>query len=103
MTRQDLTDEVADLIGLPHMKGHGTAYKVVGVIIKAIIEGIRKDGRVAIDGFGIFEVYERPATRTAAYFYPYLGKGHHCEIIELPPTKRVIFKPSKPLQRLLNG
>lgn len=104
MTRQDLTDDLADLLDYPHMKGHGKAYKLVGVILDTIVNGLLKDGRVAIDGLGIWEIYERPGTRHGVYWYPHLRpKGEPCDVVEFPPTKRVIFKPSKSILRSLNG
>lgn len=102
LTRKRLAREVADLLNLPKLGWKGKAYEVVDTIIRAIVNGIVRDGSVKIDGFGIFTIYERPATRSPVYFYPRLGKGQHWEILSLPPTKRVIFKPSKPLLRLLN-
>lgn len=102
LTREKIARSIADLLGLPKVGCKGKAFEVANTVIRAMTLALLKGESVKIDGFGIFTIYERPATRSPAYFYPRLGKGQHWELLSLPPTRRVIFKPSKPLLRLLN-
>lgn len=96
--------EVAALLELPYPgNNQGEAYRIVGAIFKAIGDALRRGERVSVDGFGIFSVRTRPATREHHYFYPYLKKkGLHQEVVDVPARRYVHFRPSTPLRRIIN-
>lgn len=103
LTRYELASQVAQVLRLPQWGWRGEAYKVVQVIIKVVSDALFRGEKVKIDGFGIFETYIRPPTRSPVYFYPYLKqKGLHWEVKDLPAKPRIIFKPSKALLRYIN-
>ena len=70
------------------------AGKVLGTALDAIVEGLVKDGKVTLVGFGTFEVKERPA-RTARN--PQTGKA-----IKVAASKAPVFKAGKELKDTVN-
>lgn len=102
LTREDLSNELCELLNLPRRGRQGKAHKVVSAILKIISDALFRGERVVIDGFGIFETQVRQPLRKKAYFYPSLKKGAVQIELITPPLPRIIFKPSRPLKRLIN-
>lgn len=108
LTKKKLAAEVAYLLDLPmykHRVFHGKAYNVVNTIFKVVIEALQRGESVSIPGFGIFQWHERPSMHRVIH-YSYNGKPatkNSPKIVNsLPSKRRVIFKPSKVLQRIIN-
>ena len=70
------------------------AQKVVTATLDAIIEGIVKDGKVILSGFGSFETRQRSARSGRN---PRTG-----ETIKIKATKAPAFKPGKALKDKVN-
>lgn len=102
MVRQTIADEVSDILGISREPGQGPAYKLVNLVLNTIVSALYRGEKVKIDGFGIFEVYERSAYRHSACFYPTFTAAHQ-RVVLFPAKKRVIFKPSKAILRTLNS
>ena len=103
VTKETLSREVADLLGLPRLQRSGKAYHIVTTIVNAMLKALHRGERIQIEGFGIFYIRERPATRRLQYFFPYLKKkGLHWEIKAVAAKKYVVFQPAKPLLMSLN-
>jgi len=90
MNKGDLIEAVASQLG----ESKATATKVVDIILDAISEGVQKDDKVAITGFGTFKKKHRkarkginPATR---------------EPIDIPASTSVGFTPSQNFKDLLS-
>ena len=69
--------------------------RVINAAIKIITDTLAQGGKVQLLGFGTFEVHDR-AERQGRN--PRTG-----EVITLPATKRVHFKPFKALKAAVNG
>ena len=70
------------------------ANKAVHAVLRAIENALARGERVAIAGFGVFEVTQRAARKGRN---PRTG-----ETIEIPPTKAVRFRPGKTLRDAVN-
>ncbi len=81
MTRKDLIDKVAKEFGLKKKD----AEAIVKFIFSEITEALKKDERVSIQGFGVFEVRELKARRIRI---PRSNK-----IVVVPNKKRIVFIP----------
>ena len=91
LTKADLIDAVYD--NLPFDKQRAT--EIVENWIELIKEGLERDQKVMISGFGVFEVKNKNARPGRN---PQTG-----ERIILAPRNVVKFKPSQILRRELNG
>jgi len=90
LTRADLGRDLSQALDIPIQE----AEPVLRGIIAAMVDGLRRDGRIEIRGFGVFWLHHR-APRTARN--PKTGAK-----VEVPAKKVVHFKPSKEIARLLN-
>ena len=86
MKKEDLVKNISKKTGLSQRK----VLAVVNSFISALREGIEKDGKVVLVGFGTFEVKTRKARRGRN---PRTGKP-----IDIPAKKYVRFKPGKALR-----
>ncbi len=86
MKKEDLVKQVSKKTGISQRKVLG----VINSFIEALREGIEKDGKVVLVGFGTFEVRTRKARKGRN---PRTGKP-----INIPAKKYVKFKPGKALK-----
>ncbi len=86
MKKEDLVKNISKKTGLSQRK----VLAVVNSFISALREGIEKDGKVVLVGFGTFEVKTRKARKGRN---PRTGKP-----INIPARKYVRFKPGKALR-----
>lgn len=86
MNKMDLTRAVAGKVGMSLTDTKA----VLNVVLEEIIEGMKNDGKVALTGFGSFEVRER-AERTGRN--PQTG-----EEIVIPAVKAPKFKAGKSMK-----
>lgn len=106
MNRTDLFYVIRDIleINCHYQVRSGPAQKIVDAVIKAIVNGLLKDGEVKIQGFGIFRVRTRKARRSACvYHYHQVGDARNTQINLIPARKYVHFQPSKLILRELNN
>jgi nucleoid DNA-binding protein len=109
LTKRKIAQEVGYLLDLPvqgpHGTFHGPAFQLVNTVIKVVVEALQRGESVFIPGFGTFKWKSYPLG-TKYISYSYNGEPatkHSPRIIQpLHPKKRVIFKPSKVLKRMLN-
>ncbi len=81
-------NELAKMVYLAHGgMTFAQAREVVDGAIELMTEGICKDGRLLVSGFGTFKVVDRKARKGRD-----LGKGN---TIEIPGYKTVVFIPSR--------
>ena len=88
MTKTDLIDKAAELSGLTKKD---TA-RALGAMLSEITVALSKGDKVALIGFGSFEVRERSARVGHSPNEP--GK-----IIEIPAKKVPVFRPGKDLKK----
>ncbi len=86
MKKEDLVKNISKKTGLSQRK----VLEVVNSFISALREGIEKDGKVILVGFGTFEVKTRKARKGRN---PRTGKP-----IDIPARKYVKFRPGKALR-----
>ena len=91
MTLDDLKGAVADKTEL----SKADASKVISALFDSIQDTLRQGERVAIPGFGTFEVADRPARQGRN---PQTGAA-----IEIAASKAAKFKAGKGLKEALNG
>jgi DNA-binding protein HU-beta len=91
MTLDELNTSVATATGMKKTE----ASKAVTAVLHGIQDALRKGGKVAIAGFGTFEVVDRPEREGRN---PQTGAS-----IKIAASKAVKFKPSKGLRDGLNG
>ncbi|MFG0292129.1 MAG: HU family DNA-binding protein [Phycisphaerales bacterium JB065] len=91
MNKGDLIEAVASQLG----ESKATATKVVDIVLETIADGVQKDDKVAITGFGTFKKKHRkarkginPATR---------------EPIDIPASTSVGFTPSQNFKDALSN
>jgi len=90
VTKIDLAGLLVEKTGLTRAE----ASKFLSALAEAVQESLRKGRKVRLSGIGILSVYQRgPSTRRN----PKTG-----ERIAVPPRKRVRFRASQELKRLLN-
>jgi DNA-binding protein HU-beta len=89
MTKAELIARAAEKAGVSKKQ----ADRCLKAFIEVIEDALKKGERIAIPGFGIFQVKERAARKGRN---PRTG-----EIIEIPARKVVHFKPAKQLRDLL--
>jgi len=86
MNKADLVGTVAEKTGLTKK----VAEQTVGVVFDAITDGLKKEGKVQLVGFGSFEVKNRSAR---------MGRNPKTkEPIQIPASKAPVFKPGKALK-----
>ena len=91
MNKADLVNVVAEKAGLSKK----AAEQTVGVVFDAITEGLQKEGKVQLVGFGSFEVKQRSAR---------MGRNPKTkEPIQIPASKAPVFKPGKALKDSVSG
>ncbi|WP_028951204.1 HU family DNA-binding protein [Sulfurihydrogenibium subterraneum] len=90
MTKKELISVVAQKAGLKK----AAAEKAVNAAIEAVVDAISKGERVAIPGFGIFNVRERKERKGRN---PRTGKE-----IKIPARKVVAFTAAKALKEAVN-
>ncbi|MCS6778161.1 MAG: HU family DNA-binding protein [Geminicoccaceae bacterium] len=91
MTLDELSAAVAQSTGTTKAKAAEAIHAVLG----GIQEALKRGDRVAIAGFGVFEVAHRAARQGRN---PQTG-----ETIEIKASKAVRFKPGKVLRDAVNG
>ena len=91
MTLDDLKGAVADKTEL----SKADASKAISALFDSIQDTLRQGERVAIPGFGTFEVADRPARQGRN---PQTGAA-----IEIAASKAAKFKAGKSLKEALNG
>ncbi|ACN98474.1 DNA-binding protein HU 1 (DNA-binding protein II) (HB) [Sulfurihydrogenibium azorense Az-Fu1] len=90
MTKKELISAVAQKAGLKK----AAAEKAVNAAIETVVEAISKGERVAIPGFGIFNIRERKERKGRN---PRTGKE-----IKIPARKVVAFTAAKALKEAVN-
>lgn len=91
MIRSDLAEKLALKMNISKLE----ADRLILTFCEAIEANLKKDGKVAIQGFGSFVLREyRPRTGKK----PVTG-----EEIEIPARKKPAFRPSKDLLKLINN
>ena len=91
MNQGDLAAAVAEATG----GKKGDAAKAVAAVLDAIRDGLERDGKVAIAGFGSFETARREAREGRD---PRTGKP-----LQVAASTTVKFRPGKGLKDALNG
>ena len=91
MNQGDLAAAVAEAIG----GRKGDAARAVEAVLAAVRDGLRRDGKVAIAGFGSFETARREAREGRN---PRTGKP-----VQVAASTTVKFKPGKGLKDAVNG
>lgn len=90
MNQQELVDAVAQATGTSKAE----AAKALGAVINTIRDSLKRGEKVAIAGFGAFELAKRG---------PRKGRNFHIgEAIDVPPMTQVKFKPGKGLRDAVN-
>lgn len=103
MYRDKLATEISYVLNMPVRYRHGKASTIVRAVLDSVANALHRGERVKIPGFGVFFIRERRATRRRCYyFYGRKQKGLYTKIELLPAKKRVVFKPSKVLIKLIN-
>ena len=91
LTKADLADAIYAAIDIDKQK----AAQIVEDYIEIIKEGLERESKVMLSGFGSYEVKSKPARR---------GRNPQTrETIVLRARKVVKFKPSQLLRRAING
>lgn len=86
MKKEDLIRTLSEKAGISRKQ----AQEFIEAFVESMIEGIKRDGRVLLVGFGTFEVVERKGRKGVN---PRTG-----EKIEIPPKKVVKFRSGKLLR-----
>ena len=89
MNKRELIDEVSGKVGITK-KGAGN---VIDAIVETITNALKKGGKVALVGFGTFQVMKRKARRGRN---PQTG-----EEIQIPAKKVPKFKAGKNLREVV--
>ena len=91
MNKRELVETVSETTGLAKSETEAAVDAIVGTIAKALAGG----DKVALPGFGTFEVRER-AARTGRN--PQTG-----ETMDISASRSAGFKPASALKQALNG
>jgi nucleoid DNA-binding protein len=106
VTKHTLAREVAYILDLPLEGRQGKAYEVVQTILRVVADALMRGETISIPGFGIFTPHLIPS-RNRSFTFSYTGKpfdpNPNIGVEMVPAKKKIIFKPSKVLQRMLNG
>lgn len=76
------------------------ARQVYLTIIKALIHGIKRDGKVTIPGLGVFYVRTNKATRRGIGHFEN-GRKLYQEVVDIPAKTYVAFRPCKAIMKAL--
>ena len=90
MTKAELVDEVAHVVGLTKKQ----AETIVNIVFDSIVDSLRSGEKIELRGFGSFRLRSRKS-RTGRN--PKTG-----EKVEVPSKKIPYFKPGKELKELIN-
>ena len=90
MTKAELVDEVAHVVGLTKKQ----AETIVNIVFDSIVDSLRAGQKIELRGFGSFRLRSRKS-RTGRN--PKTG-----EKVEVPSKKIPYFKPGKELKELIN-
>ena len=90
MTKAELVDEVARVVGLTKKQ----AETIVNIVFDSIVDSLRTGQKIELRGFGSFRLRSRKS-RTGRN--PKTG-----EKVEVPSKKIPYFKPGKELKELIN-
>ena len=90
MTKAELVDEVASVVGLTKKQ----AETIVNIVFDSIVDSLRSGQKIELRGFGSFRLRNRKS-RTGRN--PKTG-----EKVEVPSKKIPYFKPGKELKELIN-
>lgn len=91
MTKSELIDALAERKKLPRQ----TAEAVVNAFFDSMQQTLLDGGRIEIRGFGSFKV---------KHYKGYLGRNPRTlEVIEVPPKRLPVFKPSRLIEARLNA
>lgn len=90
MTKTEFVDKFMSKYPVPRQ----SAEKIVTAFLDGIEDGLCKDGKVALRGFGSFEKTERSARSCRN---PRTG-----EMISVDKSASVVFKPAKQLKDLIS-
>lgn len=105
MNREDLAWDIHELLQFPkpeHFNIRASkAYKIVGHIVRTMIEALERGEEIRISGFGVFRLITQPARRRNHGYFHNL-KFIQNEIKTHKARKVVHFKPSKVLKRFIN-
>ncbi len=86
MNKTELIAAVAEKTGLTKKDSE----RVINATVETIVDGLKKGDKVALSGFGIFEVKNREAR---------VGRNPRTkEAIQIPATRLPAFKASKALK-----
>ena len=103
MNKETLSRELAPILDLPiERRWGGKSYRIVKSIFDVIADALQRGDSVKIDGLGIFRIREKPATRSACYYFYGRSNKVKCVIKDIPAKRYVYFQPSKPIIRKLN-
>ena len=91
MTKQELVEFIANKANLTK----ADALRALDAMTDGIVEGLKKEGKVALVGFGTFEVSERAAREGRN---PQSG-----EVMKIAASKAPKFKAGKALKDLVNA
>jgi nucleoid DNA-binding protein len=89
MKKPDLIKQVADVSGLTQ----GDASKAIKALVKVIQSTLKNRGVISLSGLGSFRAKSRKARQGRN---PKTG-----EVIHIPPGKKVSFKPTTTLRKII--
>ena len=95
MNKADLVDRLALRLGLQPREARAAVDAIFDPdpTVGIIAEELKQGGKVAISGFGTFEVRQRKARQ---------GRNPHTgEALDIPASRAPAFKPGKPLKETL--
>lgn len=95
MTRRDLAVLVRDRFRSKFQIDIRQAEEIVDCVLGGIMDGVLKDGRCQVMGFGTFRVKDRAARRARNP-----GTG---DMVDVPAKKVVVFKPALRFSNLVQG
>lgn len=87
MAKKEITQAIADDLGLPVR----TVHQIIQQTLDGVIETLVREGRMELRNFGIFQVKERKARKARN---PRTG-----EVVYLPKRLVVTFKAGKEMQQ----
>jgi DNA-binding protein HU-beta len=91
MTKAELITEIAEESGLSKVQSQ----KALESVISSIVKALKKDGRILVYGFGVFDVVKRPKRK---------GRNPRSgETLIIKARKAVKFKPAKVLKDSINN
>jgi len=89
MKKPEIIKQVADISGLTHNDSN----KAIKALVKVIQATLKDGGKISLSGLGSFRAKSRKARHGRN---PKTG-----EIVSIPPGKKVSFKPTTTLRKIL--